>query len=149
MRLVVALGGNAMLEAGQRPDAELQQVHVAAEAAALVPLARDHDLVVTHGNGAQAGALAMESAGDTALSVPYPFDVLGAETQGTIGYCLLQAIENLLSGHQVASIVCQTVIDADDPAFANPSKFVGPAFPEDQARRSAAARSWEFREDRQ
>lgn len=147
MRIVVALGGNAMLERGERPDAEVQQGHVAAAVAALVPLARDHELVITHGNGPQVGVLAMESASDTALSVPYPFDVLGAETQGMIGYWLLQAFENALPGRQVASIVCQTVVDADDPAFANPTKFVGPSFREDQARKLSAERSWEVRQD--
>ena len=147
MRVVVALGGNAMLERGERPDAELQQRHVAEAVAALVPLARDHELVITHGNGPQVGVLAIESAGDTALSSPYPFDVLGAETQGMIGYWLLQAFENALPGRPVASIVCQTVVDADDPAFANPTKFVGPAFSEDQAQQLAATRSWEVRRD--
>ncbi|MGO8824392.1 MAG: carbamate kinase [Acidimicrobiales bacterium] len=147
MRVVVALGGNAMLERGERPDAELQQRHVAEAVAALVPLARDHELVITHGNGPQVGVLAIESAGDTALSSPYPFDVLGAETQGMIGYWLLQAFENALPGRRVASIVCQTVVDADDPAFANPTKFVGPAFSKDQAQQLASTRSWEVRQD--
>jgi carbamate kinase len=147
VRVVVALGGNAMLERGERPDAELQQRHVAEAVAALVPLARDHELVITHGNGPQVGVLAIESAGDTALSSPYPFDVLGAETQGMIGYWLLQAFENALPGRRVASIVCQTVVDADDPAFANPTKFVGPAFSKDQAQQLASTRSWEVRQD--
>ncbi len=147
MRIVVALGGNAMLERGESPDAEVQQRHVETAVAALVPLARNHELVVTHGNGPQVGVLAIESAGDAALSRPYPFDVLGAETQGMIGYWLLQALENALPGRQVASIVCQTVVDADDLAFADPTKFVGPSFAEDQARRLAAERSWEVRQD--
>lgn len=147
MRIVVALGGNAMLERGESPDAEVQQRHVASAVAALIPLARDHELVITHGNGPQVGVLAIESAGDAALSHPYPFDVLGAETQGMIGYWLLQAFENALPGRQVASMVCQTVVDADDPGFSNPTKFVGPSFPEDEARRLAAERSWEVRQD--
>ena len=147
MRVVVALGGNAMLERGERPDAELQQHHVAAAVAALAPLAREHELVITHGNGPQVGVLAIESAADAALSGPYPFDVLGAETQGMIGYWLLQAFENALPGQKVASIVCQTVVDPGDPAFVNPTKFVGPAFSEDEARQLAAARSWEVRQD--
>ncbi len=149
MRIVVALGGNAMLERGERPDAEVQQHHVEAAVAALAPLAGDHELVITHGNGPQVGVLAIESAGDTELSRPYPFDVLGAETQGMIGYWLLQAVENALPGRPVASMVCQTVVDADDPAFSNPTKFVGPAFSEDQARRMASERAWEIRQDGQ
>jgi carbamate kinase len=147
MRIVVALGGNAMLERGERPDAEPQQRHVTAAVATLAPLARDHEVVVTHGNGPQVGVLAIESAADATLSRPYPFDVLGAETQGMIGYWLLQAFENALPGRQVASIVCQTVVDADDPAFSNPTKFVGPAFSEDDAHRLATERSWQVRQD--
>ncbi len=147
MRIVVALGGNALLERNERPDAELQQRHVATAVAALVPLALDHELIITHGNGPQVGVLAIESAGDASLSRSYPFDVLGAETQGMIGYWLLQAFENALPGRQVASIVCQTVVEADDPAFSNPTKFVGPPFSEDQARQLATERSWEVRQD--
>ncbi len=149
MRIVVALGGNAMLERGESPDAEIQQHHIANAVAALVPLAREHELVITHDNGPQVGVLAIESAADTALSRPYPFDVLGAETQGMIGYWVLQALENALPGRQIASIVCQTVVDPDDPAFSHPTKFVGPSFSEDEARRLATERSWEIRPDGQ
>ena len=99
---------------------------MATAVAALVPLALDHELIITHGNGPQVGVLAIESAGDAALSRSYPFDVLGAETQGMIGYWLLQAFENALPGRQVASIVCQTVVEADDPAFSNPTEIRGP-----------------------
>ena len=147
MRVVVALGGNALLERGEHPDAEVQQHHVADAVGALVPLAATHDLVITHGNGPQVGVLALESAGDQSLSHPYPFDVLGAETQGMIGYWLLQALENALPGRQVASIVCQTVVDAADPAFARPTKFVGPAYTEEQGRRLSAERGWAVHRD--
>ena len=108
--------------------AEIQQRHVGAAVEALAPLARDHELVVTHGNGPQVGVLALESARDPSLSRPYPFDVLGAETQGMIGYWLLQAFENALPGRQVASIVCQTVVEADDPAFPVPPNSWAPPF---------------------
>jgi carbamate kinase len=94
MRVVVALGGNALLERGEPPDSDIQESHVAKAVAALQPLLHRHDLVVTHGNGPQVGVLALESAGDPALSRPYPFDVLGAQTQGMIGYWLVQALRN-------------------------------------------------------
>ncbi|HLQ54801.1 MAG TPA: hypothetical protein VK162_11055 [Streptosporangiaceae bacterium] len=86
MRVVAALGGNALLERGEPPDSDIQQGHITSAVAALAPVARDHDLIITHGNGPQVGLLAMESARDPALARPYPFDVLGAQTQGMIGY---------------------------------------------------------------
>ena len=97
---------------------------------ALAPLAADHDLVITHGNGPQVGMLALESAHDPAISRPYPFDVLGAQTQGMIGYWLVQALQNALPSRQVACLVSRTLVSADDPAFAHPSKFVGPVYDE-------------------
>ena len=138
MRIVVALGGNALLERGETPLAEIQEKHVQVAVDALAPLARDHDLVITHGNGPQVGLLALESATDPALPHPYPFDVLGAQTQGMIGYFLLQALENALPGQEVvASLICQTLVGADDPAFEHPTKFVGPIY---RTRRSRASR---------
>ena len=94
MKIVVALGGNALLQRGEPPDSEIQAHHVEAAVRALAPLARDHTLVITHGNGPQIGLLALESAGDPSLSHPYPLDVLGAQTQGMVGYWLLQALQN-------------------------------------------------------
>lgn len=147
MRIVAALGGNALLERGEPPDSDIQEAHVLKAAAALAPLARAHDLVITHGNGPQVGLLALESARDPALSRPYPFDVLGAQTQGMIGYWLVQALQNALPGSQVACLVSRTLVSADDPAFAAPSKFVGPVYDEAQARKLAAAHGWELRKD--
>ena len=86
MRIVAALGGNALLERGEPPEAGLQEVHVVTAVGALAPLAAAHELVITHGNGPQVGMLALESAHDPAIARPYPFDVLGAQTQGMIGY---------------------------------------------------------------
>ena len=134
MRLVVALGGNALLERGETPLAEIQEKHVQVAVDALAPLARDHDLVITHGNGPQVGLLALESATDPALPHPYPFDVLGAQTQGMIGYFLLQALENALPGQEVVSLICQTLVGSDDPAFDHPTKFVGPVYEREDGR---------------
>lgn len=147
VRLVIALGGNALLERGEVPIAEVQEKHVVAAAQALSPLARDHDLVVTHGNGPQVGLLALESARDPVLPHPYPFDILVAQTQGMIGYLLLQAIENALPGQQVVSLVCQTLVEGEDPAFGNPTKFVGPNYGDEECRRLESNLGWEFRRD--
>jgi carbamate kinase len=134
MRIVVALGGNALLERGERPDSDIQQSHVQRAVAALAPLARVHDLVITHGNGPQVGMLALESARDPELSHPFPLDVLGAQTQGMIGYWLAQALGGAVPGRAVGCLICQTRVDRDDPAFENPAKFVGPVYQEEQAR---------------
>ena len=144
---MVALGGNALLERGQKPDADVQERNVATAVAALAPLAATHELVVTHGNGPQVGVLALQSASDPHLTTPYPFDVLGAQTQGMIGYWLLQAMQNALPGRQVAAIINQTLVAADDPAFANPTKFVGEVYGEQEAHDVAAARGWSVRPD--
>lgn len=147
MRIVVALGGNALLERGQKPDAEVQERNVARAVRALAPLAEEHELVITHGNGPQVGVLALQSASDPHLTTPYPFDVLGAQTQGMIGYWILQAMQNTLPGRQVAAIINQTLVAADDPAFADPTKFVGEVYTEDEARRLAAERGWVVKPD--
>jgi hypothetical protein len=114
MRIVAALGGNVLLQRGERPDASLQEAHVREAAAALLPLAREHSLVITHGNGPQVGLLAMESGQDPALSRPYPFDVLVAQTQGMIGYWLVQALANLLPGGQAACVLTRTLVRAHE-----------------------------------
>jgi carbamate kinase len=142
MRVVAALGGNALLQRLERPDAEIQEHHAERAVRALATLARDHELVVTHGNGPQVGLLAVESEGDPALERPYPFDVLVAQTQGMIGYWLLQALENALPHRRAAAVVTQVMVDAADPAFAEPTKFVGPVYGADEARRLAARAGW-------
>ncbi len=147
MLVVAALGGNALLQRGETPDADIQEHHVRSAVDALAPLAKDHDLVVTHGNGPQVGLLALESARDPDLSHPYPFDVLGAQTQGMIGYWLLQALGNALPGRSVVSLTTQTLVSADDPAFKSPTKFVGPVYTEDDAEALARRWGWEIRRD--
>ena len=147
MRIIAALGGNALLERGEPPESAIQEAHVVTAVRALAPLAADHDLAITHGNGPQVGMLALESAHDPALARPYPFDVLGAQTQGMIGYWLVQALQNAVPGRQVACLVSRTLVRGDDPAFAEPAKFVGPVYDEEQARALAAAHGWEIRRD--
>jgi carbamate kinase len=147
VRVVVALGGNALLERGERPDAALQERRVADAAAALAPLAERHELIVTHGNGPQVGMLALESAGDPALTRPYPFDVLGAQSQAMVGYWLVQGLQNLLGERSVACVLTRTLVDTSDPAFSSPSKFIGPVYDEAEAKRLAAAHGWVVRPD--
>jgi carbamate kinase len=114
---------------------------------ALAPVADEHELVVTHGNGPQVGVLANESERDGALSRPYPFDALGAQAQGMIGYWLLQALRNARPARRVAALITRTLVAADDPALGDPSEFVGPVFDESTAQRLQRDRSWVMRAD--
>ncbi|MFN0030090.1 MAG: carbamate kinase [Acidimicrobiales bacterium] len=147
MRIVVALGGNALLKRGETPDNDVQVANVAVAVAALAPLAYTHELVITHGNGPQVGVLAIESAADPHLTRSFPFDVLGAQTQGMIGYWLLQSLQNAIPDRQVAAIINQTLVSGDDPAYANPTKFIGEVYDEPTARALAAQRGWTVKPD--
>jgi carbamate kinase len=147
MRILAALGGNALLRRGEPADAEVQLRNVAAAVPALAGLAVHHELIITHGNGPQVGMLALESASDPALNGPYPLDTLGAETQGMIGYWLARELENALPGHEIAALVTQTVVDPRDRAFDTPTKFVGPTYDEATAHRLAAERHWRIARD--
>ena len=141
MKLVVALGGNALLRRGEPAEAAIQRAHVLQAASALAALASDHELVITHGNGPQVGLLALEADAYKDVA-PYPLDILGAESQGMIGYLLVQALRNALPGHEVVALLTQVVVDADDAAFAQPSKPIGPVYEEQEARRLATERRW-------
>lgn len=147
MRVVVALGGNALLQRGEEPAESIQRHHVVDAVVQLSQLAHDNDLIITHGNGPQVGLLAVESASDPALTKPYPLDVIGAQTQGMIGYWLLQALTNALPGRKVVSLVTESLVDADDPAFSHPAKFVGLGYEETEARRLAALNDWSIARD--
>jgi carbamate kinase len=142
VRVVAALGGNALLRRGEHPDADVQLEHLGEALDGLAALAADCDLIVTHGNGPQVGLLAIESADDPLLARPYPLDALGAQTQGMIGYWLLQGLENRLPNRKIASLITQTLVSADDPAFANPTKFVGPVYTAQRAQEMAARAGW-------
>lgn len=142
MRVVVALGGNALLERGEPPDAVIQRRHVRQAAAALAPLAAQHQLVLCHGNGPQVGVLALESQADTSLSRPYPLDVLVAQTQGMIGYWLVQELRNAGVVHPAVCVLGRTVVDPADPAFGHPVKFIGPGYDQDAARALAGRLGW-------
>lgn len=147
MRIMVALGGNALLERGEKPDAVIQQRHVRRAAESLAPLAHEHELVICHGNGPQVGLLAVESESDPALSRPYPLDVLGAQTQGMIGYWLAQELRNAGVRQQVVTVVTQTIVDPADPAFGAPTKYIGPVYPERRAANLARQNGWTVARD--
>ncbi|MFC5184658.1 carbamate kinase [Actinomadura harenae] len=147
MRVVVALGGNALMQRGDKPDAETQRANVQTAVKSLAPLAENHELIITHGNGPQVGVLALESINDPNLTRPYPLDTIGAETQGMIGYWMLQALQNALPGRQVLSLVNQTLVSAVDPAFDDPTKFVGQVYAKDEAEKFAKEYGWTVKPD--
>ena len=147
MRIVVALGGNALLRRGERPDAAPQLAHIDAAAAALAPLAREHELLVCHGNGPQVGLLALESGTDRSLTRAYPLDALVAQTQGMIGYWLSQALTNAGVGKPVLALVTQVLVDPADPAFDAPTKFIGPVYTLAEAAQLADEHGWSVATD--
>lgn len=147
MRIVIALGGNALLRRGEALTAENQRANVAAAAAALAPLAGEHELIISHGNGPQVGLLALQGAAYKPDEV-FPLDVLGAETEGMIGYMIEQELGNLLpKDRALATILTMIEVDPADPAFADPTKFVGPVYAQDEAERLAAEKGWSIKAD--
>jgi len=144
MRIVVALGGNALLQRGESPTAEAQRRNAHAAAAAIAGLAREHEVVVTHGNGPQVGLLADQAE---CGSVAWPLDVVGAESHGMIGYILAQELHNALGHDRILGLLTQTEVDAGDPAFDRPTKFIGPLWSEQRARELAAQRGWNIAPD--
>ncbi len=147
MRIVVALGGNALLKRGEPMTAEVQRANVVVAAKALAPVAREHQLVVSHGNGPQVGLLALQSAAYKQVA-PYPLDVLGAQTEGMIGYMIEQELGNLLPFETpLATILSMVEVDEADPAFRNPTKFVGPVYDKAEADQLAAEKGWTFKQD--
>ncbi len=147
MKVVVALGGNALLKRGEPMTAEVQRANVVVAAKALAPVAREHQLVVSHGNGPQVGLLALQNAAYRQVS-PYPLDVLGAQTEGMIGYMIEQELGNLLPFEvPLATILSMVEVDPADPAFQNPTKFVGPVYDKAEADQLAVEKGWTFKLD--
>lgn len=147
MRIVVALGGNALLRRGQALTAENQRENTAVAAEALAKIALDHELIVTHGNGPQVGLLALQGNAYKPDEA-YPLDVLGAETEGMIGYMIEQELGNRLPQETpLATLLTMVEVDRGDPAFADPTKFVGPVYDKAEADRIAAEKGWQMRPD--
>lgn len=141
MLIVAALGGNALIRRGESLGLDEQLRNVAAAAASLAALVREHTVVITHGNGPQVGLLALQAESFSEVP-PYPLDVLDAESEGMIGYLLGQALGNALPSRSVATLLTQVVVDAHDPAFANPTKPIGPQYSAEDARERATTRGW-------
>ncbi|HKO32425.1 MAG TPA: carbamate kinase [Candidatus Limnocylindria bacterium] len=147
MRIVIALGGNALLRRSDPMTIEVQRRNVAIAAEAIAPLAAEHSIVVVHGNGPQVGLLSLQAESYQGAE-PYPLDVLDAGTQGMIGYLIQQELRSLLPPEtQVATLLTMIVVDPGDPAFASPTKFVGPVYPKETADALAAEKGWAFRPD--
>lgn len=147
MRIVVALGGNALLRRGAPMTVAGQRAAIATAAEPLARLAIGHELVVSHGNGPQVGLLALQAASYDEVS-EYPFDVLDAQTGGMIGYLLESELSNHLGDRKpVAVLITRTLVDAHDPAFENPTKFVGPTYSREESDRVALERGWVLKSD--
>ena len=147
MRIVVALGGNALLRRGQPLTAENQRANARAACKALAPVALEHELVISHGNGPQVGLLALQGSAYTEVE-PYPLDLLGAQTEGMIGYLIQQELGNELPFEKrLASLLTLVEVDRDDPAFGDPTKPIGPIYDQAASERLAAEKGWTFKPD--
>ncbi len=147
MKIVVALGGNALARRGEVANAENLRRNVRESMKALVPVAMDHELVLTHGNGPQVGLLALQNLAYQDVAA-YPLDILGAETQGMLGYVVGQELMNAVElRKEMATILTTTVVSRDDPAYTHPTKFVGPVYDKPEADRLAAQYGWDIAED--
>jgi carbamate kinase len=145
-RAVVALGGNALLRRGEAPEAAAQARAARSAAGLLARASSANQLIVTHGNGPQVGLLALMSDAYTETA-PYPLDVLGSETEGQIGYVLELALDNAVPEQNTVTVLTRVVVDADDPGFSEPSKFIGPVYPESEARSLAERHGWTVKHD--
>ncbi|ABC32151.1 carbamate kinase [Hahella chejuensis KCTC 2396] len=147
MRIVVALGGNALLRRGEPLTADNQRINVRLAAERLAAVAPGNELVIAHGNGPQVGLLALQAAAYASVS-PYPLDVLGAETEGMIGYMIEQELGNLLPAEApLATVLTQVEVDPDDPAFQHPTKPIGPVYEEKEAEALASEKGWSIARD--
>ncbi len=147
MRVVVALGGNALLRRGEPLTAENQRANTRVACKALAPVALEHELVISHGNGPQVGLLALQGSAYTEVD-PYPLDLLGAQTEGMIGYLIQQELGNELPFEKrLASLLTLVEVDADDPAFGDPTKPIGPIYSQEDSERLAREKGWVFKPD--
>lgn len=146
--IVVAVGGNALLQRGEVMSCENQQKSIAQTAHSLAKLSKDYRLVIVHGNGPQVGLLSLQNNAYKDCP-PYPFDVLGAESQGMIGYLIQQGLNAAIDDRFTTTILTRIVVDQDDPANADPSKFIGPVYSEQQAKQLAEQHHWIVKPDGQ
>jgi carbamate kinase len=142
VRIVIALGGNALLQPGQPLTAEHQRRNIETAAKALAPIALEHELIVSHGNGPQVGLLALQGMAGRPGEA-FPLDVLDAETEGMIGYLIEQELTNRLpAAHRCATLLTQIEVSPDDPAFTHPTKPIGPLYREVEAEQLSEIWGW-------
>ncbi len=147
MRVVVALGGNALLRRGQTLNAENQRENIRHAVGHLARVHEQHELVIAHGNGPQVGLLALMDAAYNAID-PYPLDVLGAETVGMIGYMIEQELGNIIPFEDhIVTVLTQILVDSEDPAFQHPTKPVGPVYDLGEAERLQQEKGWAMAPD--
>ena len=144
--LVVALGGNALLKRGEPLEADIQRKNIVLAAKTIAQLTQQWRVVLVHGNGPQVGLLALQNSAYDRVT-PYPLDILGAESQGMIGYMLQQALKNQLPQREISVLLTQVEVDPDDPAFHNPTKPIGPVYDPAQADALQAEKGWVFKAD--
>ena len=146
MLVVIALGGNAILKRGDPLEAPLQKNNIILAAQYIAEVARNHKVIVTHGNGPQVGLLALQNEAYPEVA-PYPLDVLDAQTEGMIGYLLAQELHNQLEHHEIAALLTQTLVNPNDPEFSKPSKYIGPIYTQEKAESLAKSNHWQFNKD--
>ena len=144
--IVIAIGGNALLQRGEVMSCENQQKSINQTAKSLARLSKDYRLVIVHGNGPQVGLLSLQNNAYKECP-PYPFDVLGAETQGMIGYLIQQGLNAAIDDRYTTTILTRIVVDENDPAMTDPSKFIGPIYTEGQAKQLAEINNWIVKPD--
>ena len=147
MRIVIALGGNALLRRGEEMTAENQRKNIQLAVKSLAPIAGQNELVISHGNGPQVGLLSLQSAAYKEVE-EYPLDILGAQTEGMIGYMIEQELGNLLPIEiPIASILTMVEVDPEDPAFDNPTKPIGPIYTKEEAEKLKKEKGWSIKLD--
>ncbi|MEZ9894664.1 carbamate kinase [Vibrio lentus] len=146
--VVVALGGNALLRRGEPLEADVQRRNIETAVKTISEIAKVYNVVLVHGNGPQVGLLALQGLEYKKVN-PYPLDVLGSETQGMIGYMLMQEFKNYLPNRNISCMLTQMTVDPNDPAFADPTKPIGPIYEEAEARELAEKFHWIVKPDGQ
>jgi len=144
--VVIALGGNALLQRGEPVSADVQRKNMRTAGESIARVAQDHHVVLTHGNGPQVGLLALQEASYSDI-FQNPLDVLGAETEGMIGYLIEQELSNRLPGREILTLLTRVEVDPEDPAFQNPTKPIGPVFEPDEGRKMAEVKGWHMAAD--
>ncbi len=149
MKIAIALGGNALLRRNESMTAENQRSNIELACRAIARLGERDQLILSHGNGPQIGLLSLQADAYADKLAPYPFDILGAETQGMIGYLFAQELRNAMPSSEIAAVLTQVEVDENDPALKNPTKFIGPVYTREVAEIIAQEKGWTIKPDGQ